>query len=70
MFAKEDSIKIANDRMPFGKYEGRRLIDVSKEYLLWLAGKDMPKGKLGELLALTLEIQINGLEAIITPLKQ
>ena len=70
MFEKEDLIRIANERMPFGKYEGRRLIDVPEEYLLWLAGKGMPKGKLGELLSLTLEIQINGLESIIMPLKK
>lgn len=70
MFAKEDLTDIANDTMPFGKYQGRRLIDLPESYLLWFAGKGFPEGRLGKLLALTLEIQINGLTDLITPLKR
>ncbi len=70
MFAKEDLAAIANDTMPFGKYQGRRLIDLPEPYLLWFAGKGFPDGRLGKLLALTLEIQINGLTDLITPLKK
>ncbi|MBO9481609.1 MULTISPECIES: DUF3820 family protein [Gammaproteobacteria] len=69
MFEKEDLIKIANQTMPFGKYQGRRLIDLPEPYLLWFAGKGFPEGELGKLLALTLEIQVNGLNDLITPLK-
>ncbi|MGI2028381.1 DUF3820 family protein [Endozoicomonas acroporae] len=69
MFAKEDLIKIANQTMPFGKYQGRRLIDLPEPYLLWFADKGFPEGELGKLLALTLEIQVNGLNDLITPLK-
>lgn len=69
MFDKKDLVKIANETMPFGKYQGRRLIDLPEPYLLWFAGKGFPEGKLGKLLALTLEIQINGLNDLITPLK-
>lgn len=69
MFNKEDLIKIANQTMPFGKYQGRRLIDLPEPYLLWFAGKGFPEGELGKLLALTLEIQVNGLNDLITPLK-
>ncbi|WBA80714.1 DUF3820 family protein [Endozoicomonas sp. GU-1] len=69
MFDKEDLIKIANQTMPFGKYQGRRLIDLPEPYLLWFAGKGFPEGELGKLLALTLEIQVNGLNDLITPLK-
>lgn len=28
-----------NSKMPFGKYKGRRMIDVPDEYLLWLHGE-------------------------------
>ncbi len=70
MFDKEDLIKIANQTMPFGKYQGRRLIDLPEPYLLWFAGKGFPEGELGKLLALTLEIQVNGLNDLITPLKK
>lgn len=69
MFAKEDLLQLARARMPFGKYQGRILIDVPEEYLLWLNKQGMPKGKLGLLLALALEIKINGLEHLLTPLR-
>ncbi|USE37546.1 DUF3820 family protein [Endozoicomonas sp. SCSIO W0465] len=70
MFDKADLIKIANQTMPFGKYQGRRLIDLPEPYLLWFAGKGFPEGELGKLLALALEVQVNGLNELITPLKQ
>ena len=70
MFEKENLIKVANIRMPFGKYEGCRLIELPERYLLWFAREGFPKGNLGELLALTLEIKINGLEKLIIPLKR
>lgn len=69
MFEKKDLLKIANLSMPFGKYKGRILIDLPEDYLLWFANKGFPSGDLGRLLALTLEIQINGLEPLIHPLK-
>lgn len=36
---KEQLVEIANTVMPFGKYQGRRLIDLPEEYLLWFARK-------------------------------
>lgn len=65
----DDLNDIANTRMPFGKYKGRRIIDVPENYLLWLNKSGMPSGRLGVLLALTLEIKINGLEYLIDPLR-
>ena len=70
MFEKEDLLALANDYMPFGKYQGRVIIDVPEEYLLWLAKKGFPEGRLGMLLALALEVKINGLEPIIEPLRK
>lgn len=70
MFEKKDLLALANDYMPFGKYQGRIIIDVPEEYLLWFAKKGFPEGRLGMLLALALEIKINGLEYIIEPLKK
>lgn len=70
MFEKKDLLALANDFMPFGKYQGRIIIDVPEEYLLWFAKKGFPEGRLGMLLALALEIKINGLEYIIEPLKK
>ena len=45
MFKKEDLLALANEYMPFGKYQGRILIDVPEEYLLWFANKGFPEGK-------------------------
>ncbi len=70
MIEKEHLLKLANTAMPFGKYQGRLLIDLPEDYLLWFANKGWPEGKLGLLLQLSLEIKINGLEDIIEPLKK
>ncbi|WP_437609949.1 DUF3820 family protein [Erwinia sp. V71] len=68
---KENLIEIANTVMPFGKYKGRVLIELPEEYLLWFARKDeFPAGHLGELMAMTLAIKIEGLEGLVKPLKR
>ena len=68
---KAQLIEIAKTEMPFGKYKGRRLIDVPEEYLLWFARKDeFPAGKLGELMQLTLAIKSEGLQSLINPLRR
>ncbi len=55
--------------MPYGKYQGRMLIDIPEHYLVWMLGQGLPKGKLGQLLALLYEIKLNGLEGLLTPLR-
>jgi uncharacterized protein (DUF3820 family) len=60
--------KLANTRMPFGKYEGKLLVHLPEPYLVWYRQKGFPKGTLGEQLQLMLEIKINGLEELIYPL--
>ena len=68
---KEQLVAIANTEMPFGKYKGRRLIDLPEEYLLWFARKDeFPAGRLGELMAITLLIKTEGLTQLVQPLKR
>ena len=62
-------LELAQYKMPFGKYKGCFLIDLPEPYVIWYANKGFPKGKLGKLLAITLEIKINGLEALVQPLK-
>lgn len=69
MFEKDDLIRLVSMTMPFGKYQGRILMDIPEEYLLWLSKKGMPEGRLGLLLALALEIKMNGLEDILRPLR-
>ncbi|BBM02353.1 DUF3820 family protein [Microbulbifer sp. GL-2] len=69
MFEKQHLVEIARTPMPFGKYAGRPLIDLPEEYLLWFSKEGFPVGRLGQLMALTLEIKIEGLQGLITPLK-
>ncbi|WP_197057202.1 DUF3820 family protein [Alistipes sp. ZOR0009] len=61
-------LKVANTRMPFGKYEGRLLLEIPELYLVWYKQKGFPQGELGKLLEQMLEIKLNGLESIVWPL--
>lgn len=62
-------VELADYTMPFGKYSGRRLIDLPEPYVVWFAQKGYPKGKLGELLQIVYEIKVNGLEYLFEPLR-
>lgn len=61
-------VDIANMKMPFGKFQGRYLVDLPEHYVIWYRNKGFPKGKLGEQLAVIYEIKVNGLEDLIRPL--
>lgn len=62
-------LELANTTMPYGKYQGRLLIDLPEPYVVWMYGNGFPKGKLGEQLHLLYEIKLNGLEGLVKPLK-
>ena len=62
-------LELADMRMPFGKYAGRRLIDLPEPYVVWFAQQGFPAGKLGEMLRAVYEIKVNGLEYLFAPLR-
>jgi len=68
-FDPQDMIDLARMRMPFGKYQGRRLIDLPEPYLVWFARTGFPAGRLGSLLRSLHEIKVNGLEHLFDPLR-
>lgn len=57
-------------RMPFGKYQGQRLLDLPEAYLVWFSRQGFPRGKLGEQLQSVLEIKSNGLLGVLDPLRK
>ncbi|UTW12482.1 DUF3820 family protein [Marinobacterium rhizophilum] len=63
-------LKIANMTMPFGKYKGRVLLDLPEPYVVWFAREGFPNGELGNLLRMLYEIKLNGLEAVLEPLRR
>ena len=65
----EDLQKLVAMPMPYGKYKGRVLADLPSNYLAWFAREGFPKGELGRLLQLMLEIDHNGLSDLLRPLR-
>jgi len=61
-------IEAINQNMPFGKYAGRKLLQLPEPYLVWFHSKGFPEGKLGQQLALMYEVKLNGLEGMLKPL--
>ncbi len=63
-------VKLANTKMPYGKYKGTYLINLPEHYIVWYYNKGFPKSKLGEMMYLSYEIQLNGLEYLVRKLKE
>lgn len=66
----EDLQLLVSYVMPYGKYKGRVIADLPGNYLAWFARKGFPPGKLGQLLALMLELDHNGLSSLLAPLRR
>jgi len=60
---------LVTTQMPYGKYKGRLLADLPGNYLGWFARQGFPHGELGALLALMHEIDHNGLNDLLAPLR-
>lgn len=60
--------RLANARMPFGKYAGRLLLDLPEAYVVWFSHQGYPSGEIGEQLASLYAIKENGLESLLRPL--
>lgn len=65
-----DLERLLTVEMPFGKYKGRLIADLPGNYLNWFARESFPSGDLGRLLALMHEIDHNGLEDLLKPLRR
>ena len=67
---REILIKLAHTKMPYGKYEGRFLIDLPEYYVVWYHGKGFPNGQLGDQLKLVYELKLNGLEELVRNIRK
>lgn len=67
---KEKLIELAHYKMPFGKYEGRYLVEIPEYYYTWFKQKGFPPGKLGNMMQQMYEIKVNGLEELIFTIKK
>lgn len=65
----EDLQLLVSREMPFGKYKGQLIADLPGNYLNWFAREGFPSGEIGRLLALMQEIDHNGLNHLLVPLR-
>ena len=63
-------LELAAMRMPFGKYQGRLLIDLPEHYVVWFSNNGFPEDKLGVMLQTVYVIKVNGLEYLFTPFRE
>ena len=66
----DDLEKVANMKMPYGKYKGYYLVYLPENYLVWYRQKGFPQGKLGIYMQFVLELKMNGLEYLLIKLVQ
>jgi len=66
---KEILLSLVNTKMPYGKYKDVLLCNIPVHYLEWINRQGFPKGKLGVQLETMYEIKLNGLEHLLTPIK-
>jgi uncharacterized protein (DUF3820 family) len=62
--------KLVEQTMPYGKYKGRLIADLPGHYLAWFIRQGLPKGELGQLMALAHELDHNNLKHLLEPLRQ
>jgi uncharacterized protein (DUF3820 family) len=62
-------LKLAQAKMPYGKYAGRYLVDLPESYVVWFSRTGFPQGDLGDMLRTVYEIKTNGLEYLFQSLK-
>lgn len=65
-----DLERLLTVEMPFGKHKGCLIADLPGNYLNWFAREGFPSGDIGRLLALMHEIDHNGLEDLLKPLRR
>lgn len=68
-FDTEDLELLLEWEMPFGRFAGRKLIDLPEEYLMWFERREFPQGDLGRLMKLCYGIKIHGADTVVKQLR-
>ncbi len=55
---KKELEELHSYEMPFGRFKGRKVLDLPVEYLIWFRRKGFPAGKLGKYMQIALEVKI------------
>jgi uncharacterized protein (DUF3820 family) len=63
-------LDVSKMKMPYGAHKGIFLIDLPEHYIVWYHNKGFPKGRLGQMLGLVYELQLNGLEYLIREIQK
>jgi uncharacterized protein (DUF3820 family) len=63
-------LELLEYKMPFGRYQGVRLLELPEPYLAWFARKGMPAGKLGMMMETALVVRSNGLVPLCHELRR
>lgn len=66
---KNNLLKLAYAKMPYGKYEGRYLGDLPEYYIIWLKNNRLPDGLLGRQILEVYELKVNGMEPMLRELR-
>ena len=66
---KQVLMDLAKAKMPFGKYKGYYLSNLPEAYLVWFRQQGFPNSKLSKQMLQVLELKENGLEGILTTIR-
>jgi uncharacterized protein len=61
-------VELAFTKMPYGKYQGRLLVDIPEAYYVWFEKKGFPDDDMGIKMRAMFEIKVNGLEYLLHPI--
>jgi len=65
---EHELIKLANFKMPYGKYKDQYLLFIPEQYIIWMLNNATLSSNLREKLLFIKEIKDNGLEHLLLPL--
>lgn len=63
-------VKLANEKIFFGKHSGKFIIDLPEPYLLWLRKQDLSNSRFKKLVEEVCLLKENGLEPLVRKFRE